>query len=538
MQLRYYQQAAIDDLYAWMSHNSGSPLVIIPTAGGKSLCIAKIIQDVMTHWPDQRIICLTHVKELVSQNFAELKGVLPDVPAGIYSAGLGCRDDDAQILFASIQSIYKKAYKMRNQQCNLIMIDEAHLLSRDQSSMYGKFIADMREINGNNIRIVGFTATAYRLDSGWLHKGDDRIFDGIAHETKMTALIKDGYLSPLISKRTATRLNTSGVGMRGGDFIPSELEAACDQAAVTQSAVKEIIEFGQDRKSWIIFGTGTKHCTHIQEFLNESGISAECVFGDTDKEERDRIITEFKALKIRCLISVNVATVGFNSRPVDLIGMMRPTKSTSLYVQMVGRGCRLSPETGKTNCLVLDFVGNAAYHGPVDTAMPREKKKGQGSGEAPTKKCDNCEERLHTSVMECPYCGYIFPEPKINISAKASDDPILSTEKILHQIVSVTSLSFKLNNPREAGKPPTLKVTYHAGMVEHNAFWCFEHRGYPREKAVTEWIRHGGQIPPPATIKEALERSAYEIRKPASIAVKKPPGSRYTEIVGIDHGRT
>ena len=528
--LRKYQEDAVNLTYQWMSLNDGNPLIVLPTGAGKSLIQAKIVEDVLTHWPDQRVVCVTHVKELVSQNFSELKGLIPNAPAGIYSAGLGRRDKDAQILFCGIQSVYNKAQDL--QRCNLLLIDEAHLLSNSQSSMYRQFIDTLRRINCGHLRVLGLTATPYRTDSGLLYQSEGSIFDAISYEIGLLDLINQGYLSKLISKRTVTQLDTSGVSVRGGDFVPGELEAAVDVDATTQAACNEIVSFGKDRKGWMVFGSGVQHCKHIAEALSARGIKTECVFGETEKSERDRIIRDFKQQKTRCLVGVSVLTVGFNARHVDLIAMMRPTKSAGLVVQIVGRGTRLSPETGKTDCLILDFSGNLAYHGPVDKIAPRPKQK--GSGEAPTKTCPECKVKVFAGLRECPYCGFEFPPPESEekISKKASIDPVLSTEAEIRQWGKVTSITACVNNGRD-NKPDTMRVAYECGLATHNAYWCFDHHGYPREKAVNSWVRHGGQLPPPASVVEAVERAKYELVAPVAIAVK--PNGKWTEIVDIKH---
>ena len=130
--LRPYQDAAINGIYNYFHESTGNPLVVIPTAGGKSLVMAKFVEGVLKNYPDQRILIVTHVQELIEQNYKELMRLWPDAPAGIYSAGLKQRDIHARILFAGIQSIYKHVYEV--QQCDLVLIDEAHLIPRTSNT--------------------------------------------------------------------------------------------------------------------------------------------------------------------------------------------------------------------------------------------------------------------------------------------------------------------------------------------------------------------------------------------------------------------
>ena len=343
--LRPYQEAAISSIYGYFKTNKGNPLVVIPTAGGKSLVMASFIEGVLKAWPDQRILIVTHVRELIAQNHAEMIGLWPEAPAGIYSAGLGKREAQARVLFAGIQSIHRRAHEIGH--TDLVLIDEAHLIPGNSSTMYRRFLDALQAINPA-LKVIGLTATPFRTGSGMLHEGKDALFTDIAYEAPVRDLIDAGYLSPLVSKQPNTRLDVSKVGTRAGDFIARDLAAAVDQDAMTRAAVAEIITHGKDRKSWLAFCSGVDHARHVAEEFARQGITCRTIFGNTPKEERDAIIAAFKRGEIRALASMGVLTTGFNAPGVDLIALLRPTKSAGLYVQMVGRGTRLAPD--KENC--------------------------------------------------------------------------------------------------------------------------------------------------------------------------------------------
>ena len=307
--LRPYQQAAIDAIYGYFAGNAGHPLVVIPTAGGKSLVMAAFIEGVLRAWPDQRILIVTHVRELIAQNHAELIGLWRDAPAGICSAGLGRRDLGARILFAGIQSIHRSAYDV--QRCDLVLIDEAHLIPVASNTMYRRFLDTLARINPQ-LKVIGFTATPYRTGSGMLHEGKGALFTDIAYEVSVRQLIDDGWLCPLVSKAAETRLDVSGVGSRGGEFIPGQLQAAVDLPEITQAAIDEVVRLGSDRRSWLAFCAGVEHATHVAEAIRARGFTAATIFGDTPKVERDRTIAAFKRGEIRALASMGVLTTGFN----------------------------------------------------------------------------------------------------------------------------------------------------------------------------------------------------------------------------------
>ena len=518
--LRPYQRAAVEALYDYFSASSGNPLVVMPTGTGKSLCLAGFTREAIAAYGDTRVLILTHVKELIQQNFMTMLRAWPEAPAGIYSAGLSRRDIRAQILFAGIQSIHRHAYQV--QRCDLVLIDEAHLLGRGDSGMYRSFLAQLNEINAGLMKVVGFTATPYRLDSGLLHEGKDRLFTDIAFQVPVLEMIQQGYLCPVVPKQTSTQLDVGGVGTRGGEFIAKDLEAAVDRDEVTRAAVDEIVRHGEGRGSWLVFCSGVAHARHVRDAIREHGISAETVTGDTPGPERDGILAAFKAGRLRCVTNANVLTTGFDAPGTDLIALLRPTKSVGLYVQMVGRGTRLAE--GKDDCLVLDFAGNTARHGPIDTVDGR-KKETAGDGEAPIKVCPECQTINHASTRRCVGCDHEFPPPTLQVSAEAAANALLSTQ-VQTTWCDVTGVRYLLHE--KPGKPASLRVTYECGLARHSEWVCFEHAGFPREKAVTWWRSRAPHLPAPFTVGEALQQHEA-LRQPRAIQVR--PVGQYTEIV-------
>jgi DNA repair protein RadD len=519
LQLRPYQLAAADAVFSYFESATGNPLVVLPTGTGKSVVLAALTQRAISDWPETRILIVTHQRELISQNFQALLRAWPEAPAGIYSAGLSRCDIRAQILFAGIQSIHRHAYQV--QRCDLVLIDEAHLLGRGDSGMYRSFLKQLNEINAGLLKVVGFTATPYRLDSGLLHEGKDRLFTDIAYEVPVLEMIQQGYLCPVVPKQTATQLDVGGVGTRGGEFIAKDLEAAVDRDEVTRAAVAEIVQHGEGRGSWLVFCSGVAHARHVRDAIREHGVSCETVTGDTPAPERDGILAAFKAGRLRCVTNANVLTTGFDAPGTDLVALLRPTKSVGLYVQMVGRGTRLAE--GKDDCLVLDFAGNTARHGPIDTVDGR-KKEPAGDGEAPIKVCPECQTINHASVRRCIECDHEFPPPVVKVAPQAASNALLSTQ-IQAAWCDVTNVSYARHE--KAGKPTSLRVTYECGLARHSEWVCFEHTGFPREKACSWWRRRAPQLPAPSSVDEALQH-VETLRQPIAIQVR--PTGQYTEI--------
>lgn len=520
LQLRPYQREAADALFDYWAKGGGNGLIVLPTAAGKSLVIATIVKELLRDWPMLRIGIVTHVKELVAQNMMELLRDWPGAPVGIYSAGLGRRDAHARILFASIQSIHNKIGKTI-EPFDVVLVDEAHLISENSNTMYGRFFGDLR-LRIPDMRIAGLTATPYRLDSGRLASGAGRLFDDIVYEAEVADLIKQGYLSPLISKGMANAIDVTGVAKRGGEFVPGALQKAAMNEDIVAGAVAETVAFGHDRRGWLAFCAGVEHAIQVRDELRKHGIICETVHSKISDGERDRHIQAFREKRIQCLTSVAVLTTGFNVPHVDLIAMLRPTESTGLYVQMVGRGFRLAP--GKENCLVLDFAGNTRRHGPVDAVVVKEP--GEGGGDAPVKECPKCHSYIHASLMTCPDCGHIFPpneEPKHK--AKAFQDVILA-KAVQPRWLTVNEVSaFK---HEKIGAQPSLRLEYRCGPTVHREWLPLERQGYAREKAGQIWRRMNGQLPVPSSVDEALRRQD-ELKMPLQIMVK--PNGKYYEIV-------
>lgn len=282
IELRDYQRAAIDALYAWFRAGRGSPLVVAPTGSGKSVILAEFARSAVVAYPETRILIVTHVRELIAQNHAALIRLWPDAPAGICSAGLGKRQLGRQILVAGVQSVARRARDLGH--VDLAIVDEAHLVPRASDTQYGRLFDGLRATNPS-LKVIGLTATPYRLDSGLLHGGENALFDGIAYDIPIGMLVERGHLAPLVSKRPATAFDTTGLHRRMGEFVEREMLDRFGGDA-TRAAVAEIVELGHDRRSWIAFCISVEHARAVRDELRAHGITAETVTGETTGPER------------------------------------------------------------------------------------------------------------------------------------------------------------------------------------------------------------------------------------------------------------
>lgn len=528
--LRDYQSAAIDSVLAYWTAGGGNPLVDMATGLGKSITIGDLTQRLLTEYPGLRVLMLVHVKELVSQNAAALLRLWPAAPVGIYSAGLGRRDTSQRIIFASVQSVYRRAKEIGP--FDLVLIDEAHLVPSAGEGMYRHLLAALREMRPD-LRVAGFTATPFRMDTGRLDDGAERLFDEIVYSYGIGKGIDDGWLSPLISKRGATEIDVSGVAKRGGEFVSGALEAAVDQDFITQAAVREIIEYGQSRRSWLVFCAGVKHAHHVRDEMLRQGVSCEVISGETHPGDRARFIDDFRAGRLRCLTNCNVLTTGFDSPALDLIALLRPTLSPGLYVQMLGRGTRLAD--GKDNCLVLDFTGTARRLGPVDTITVDRRPGKKGAPDAAkitdvrAKECPSCKSLAALNAQTCAWCGHEWTLDKARHDAEADDVAILSRDLKTQPAEEIAVVTWMARRHVKAGSPDSLRVTYSAGLMSYPEWVLFEHGGPGRYRAEKWWAAHGGAEPVPSCVEEALERWA-ELSQPLFVQIRK--NGKWHNIVG------
>lgn len=575
--LRPYQESAITATYDYLKTQSGNPLIVLPTGAGKSPVLAQICKDAVLKWGG-RVLVLTHVKELVEQNAATLHRLwgaeLGKGPVGIYSAGLGMRDTEEPVIVAGIQSVYSKGVELGR--FDLVIVDEAQSIPADGDGMYRTLLGVLKIINPN-IRMVGLTATPYRLTSGFLYGKSESLFTGISYEIGVRELIDAGFLSHLRGKNGGDP-DLSGVHLRGGEYISGELESAMSDTEKVTHAAAEIVKHGADRCAWLVFCCGVKHANLVKEELSKlinnmshspkrvdpDGDLWHCtkcgaaevgmglwhcsgahqvavVLGDTPSDERADTIRAFKKKELKCIINVGVLTTGFDAPHVDLVVMLRPTKSPGLYYQIVGRGLRIAE--GKKDCLILDLAGNIEEHGPVDDIRIKEKKDGKKGGDAPTKTCPECQEIIYASAVQCNCCGFLFPREVAKHAAKAYEEAPLIEYK--SESVEVSDVYWAVHRKKGSiegdGVPKTLMVSYSYGYQQAVSEWvCFEHSGYARGKAEAWWHEHTGlpEHMAPKTALEALARldilqKADALRLPCKLSLKI--GGKWPEISGREY---
>jgi DNA repair protein RadD len=527
---RDYQLDALNALDEHLATRATHPCVVLPTGSGKSFFAAAAIERWKSAYPPFRICVLAHRKELVAQNHAEMCDILPLGDIGIYAAGLNSKNTDASILFASIDSIYKKAGHFAP--FDVLLIDEAHRIPARGEGKYRQFLAECRRYNCA-LRIIGMTATPFRMDGSICHK--DHILQEICYEVPITRLLTDGYLCPLRSKIGEHLPEMSAVARNGpkGDYIETELEKAVNTPEVVVEAVREIMQIAnaEARHHIIIFCASIAHCEHVSKELKKYGENAPNITAKTHKLERDNLAKKFIAGDLRFLININVFTEGFNAKLIDCICLLRPTLSKALYIQMVGRGLRIHP--AKTNCLILDFAGCIQKHGPIDQIDP-----------CPVKivKCKTCGDSFSRAIRTCPNCGWTIPpleierleeedaeRERINHQAHADRNAQILSEPIW---VDVDEVSLHIH--KKPDSPDSLRVQYRCGLRTISEWICLDHKNFAKQKANT-WCRHRAIPPQINTVADAASNLFLpSLIKSATRRIQIKKEGKFTTIVAYD----
>lgn len=479
--------------------------MVIPTGGGKSALMAWIIQRWKQETPWMRAIILAHRKELVEQNCLELQKLFPGGQVGIFSAGLKRKDYDADILFASIDSVYKKCGEFTP--FDVIFVDEAHRIPPKGEGKYRTFINESKKYNPN-VKVIGWTATPWRMGCGKIcHK--DHILNEICYEARVENLIYDGYLCMLRSKVGKIKPELKDVRRNhGGDYIISSLSEATNRKDIVSEAVEEAVSIIKQtgRKSSIFFCVDIQHAYNVSSELRRHGVYAPVITGKTNHNERSFVARRFRNNEISAVCNVNVFTEGFNATCVDCIVLLRPTLSACLYSQMVGRGLRL--HSNKPDCLVLDFAGCIDEHGPIDAL---------GGKPVVMAVCGACRESFSRAIGKCPACGWEIPPKEL----QRLDEAEAERERRMHgnkpskkAILSAMPATYKVDDVFisrhvKDGSRDSIRIQYRCGMMFFNEWVCLDHDGYAGIRAQNWWRKRMGQTKQQVTVKMALENFLF-----------------------------
>lgn len=496
---RPYQEEGLEALYRHLVEKTTNPCIVIPTGGGKSPMIAWSIERFQKMAPWFRGCILAHRKELIEQNRDELQAICPDLKIGIFAASMKRRDYESDILIASIDSIYQRSGEFRP--WDALFIDEAHRIPFSGEGKYRTFIQGSERFNPR-LRTIGWTATPFRMNGGELcHK--DHILNEICYEAKLTDLIRDGYLSNLRTKNGEAQPALDDVRKQRNDYVLKSLASVTNNEKVVDEAITEIVYFitYEARQSILVFCVDIEHCKLVSTAFARHNIKAPYVTAQTKARDREKIVKQFKAGKLRVVLNINVYTEGFNAPNVDCIVLLRPTLSPGLYSQMVGRGLRTHPS--KSDCLVLDFAGCIDEHGPIDLL---------GGERTVLAVCYSCRESFSRAIRVCPVCGTELPKAEIERAAAEEMNKRLHGKKASQKaILSGVPVTFKVDQifcsrHKKEGMPDSLRVQYRCGMEMFYEWVCLDHPASSGGlRAGRWWVERMGSDKLKYTIDDALE---------------------------------
>ena len=524
---RYYQTEAVDALIKFIQEKPGNPIAALPTGTGKTIVLCGFIDRFLSISPESNILVISHVREIIEQDFHTLEEYFEGYEIGLWHSGIGVKEK-RKITVAGIHSIYKNSDLF--QEYKIIIIDECHTINHKKSGMYRTFLSSIPSSTH-----IGLTATPYRLGHGKLVNGEDSLFTEVVYDItqgdSFTKLIDEGFLCKLITRKPHKELDPTGIRLIAGDFDEKQLSERFDREEITKEIIKEIVTIGGKYKLWLLFAIDIKHAENIAKELRIQGISTICVHSKME-QDRGSVIEDIKSMKYRAIVNVNILTTGFDVRQIDLIAHLRNTASQVFHVQSNGRGTR--PFEGKDHCLVLDFAGNISRLGPINNIIVKERKKGKAKNGNMTKVCPNekCRCVHHISVRKCNVCGYEFKfETKLKVSPEGANiiDFNIEGEKIWTDVLSV-----RYTIHTKIGKMPKFRVIYNLGTMNVSQYIPYADSGRNKLFANT-WVRNrltrnGISYNMPLSIYDLYDRQ-NELAIPKQILIQKT--GKWINVIGV-----
>jgi len=396
MKMRLYQQQAHDEAIAWVRKNVESCVLELPTGAGKSIIVAEIANTLHQVSKSKHVLCIVPSKELLEQNAEKIRATGNDV--SLFSASVGETCLKHPLVVGTPVSIKNQIERFGSQFCAVI-IDECHRITPTVIH-----IIEQLQVFNERLRVIGLSATPYRMNTGYIYKYDERhvalnenksrepYFHKLIYKVTARDLISQGYLCPpVVGEIHSEHYHTLDMQLNSmGKFSKEDVDRAYHgKGRLTSKIVADVIAQSKNREGVIIFAATVQHAGEIMESLPPE--LSEIVTGSTPAGLREVILLKFKAKLIKYLVNVAVLTTGFDAPHCSVIALLRATESAALLQQMIGRGLRLSD--GKEDCLVLDYAENVDRHSPDgDVFNPNIKtiNSSDFDGEYLVARCEKC----------------------------------------------------------------------------------------------------------------------------------------------------
>jgi len=476
MELRDYQNEAIEDLRKSFSEKNDRVILCLPTGSGKTVIFSEMVR--LAYDRKTTTLVLTDRLELFKQTLSALARHGMDIQELSAKKKKGDFDPNCILTLAMIETLKRR--KLENYNPKLIIIDEAH--KGNFTKIFTMF---------PNARIIGATATP-------VGKHIFKNYQDIIQSIDIPELIDKSFLSPCKAFQMVD--DFSDLETRRGEYTEESLFNHFDKRKLYSGVVNNWREKAEGKKT-IIFNVNIEHTIEMTKEFNNSGIVSECLTSKTSKPDRDRILRAFSDGLFPVLNNCGILTTGYDEPSIECVVMNRKTKSLPLWLQCCGRGSRIYP--GKENFIILDFGMNHDMHGLWEEPRkwtlkpPKKKKKDQV---APVKECPQCLAMLPASIMECKFCGHIFTPKSDKLAEgvmvevkKAAPSKLigrkletLSVDELIElQISKRYKPSFIWRVIRSHGKDA---LEEYASKMEYKSGWVYHHKGKMNDCEFTNFI--------------------------------------------------
>ena len=511
--LRPYQEEALRTIFSAIPSNRHI-LVQMPTASGKTIVFSELIKRLLSQRPDLKIGILAHREILIAQASEKLLSVWPEAPIGIACTSVSGKIDTKQsVVIGSVQTLSRRI--SATAPFDLVIIDEAHRIPAiNQKSQYGEWIQAMKG-NNSNLRILGVTATPFRLGHGYIYgnlckEGNKNLFDALHFRFGIRALQTEGFLCLYKAKEIVNiEHDLLRVKRTASEYNLHELSDEMSKKVHLGSAVKSFKSYGEDRKRVVIFAVTIDHAERLADAFRKAGYTAGCIHSKMPAAQKRMILREFETGRLRFLCNIGVLSEGWDSPAVDCIIFCRPTLSPTLYVQMVGRGLRPHPD--KKDVLILDLANNCRTHGDPEAPniiIPNGNgsNKKSVSGTSGIKTCPKCKEIIFLTAKECPECGYPLA---VDLNSSLVLKDVKWNSDAINVSIEDTSISDYISRAGNRMLKLSLRCRLKNSLttISVNEFFDFEGNGslYGQSKARHIW-RKITDTEPPETVSEAKNR--------------------------------
>lgn len=522
MELRPHQTDAIETMWAAIKKQINS-LMVCPCSFGKSLVLAKLTQRLLEADPSYRVMYLVDREVLVSQLRDGIVAYCPELAdkIGIVCASVTSSPcHDQRITIASRQSVVNHIAGIEPVQA--IIADECHLYAvprvNTAPDQFARIVLALREKNSRT-RFIGCTATPYRLSDGYIYGSHNKpgslpYWEKIDYECKVAILLDGGYVSPLIGKVAVSDSmvsDLSRVGLVAGDYNIGQLDAMMTKDVYLTGAVDAWKAHLHDRKKTAMFCVSIEHAEAAAQAFSDNGIPAIAVHSKMSPVESFAAMESLKNGSYKVYTSVGKLTTGMDVPDIDAIILARPTKSTALAKQILGRGMRL--HEGKENCYVIDMVGITNEFGTdldrLRVVVPKIADDNLAQ-EKSLKKCVMCQTEMAVGAVECPECGYIYEVLLREAQAKELRD-IEWARKTAPVEMGITYVSAEVITSKKSGKR-LLRLMFtgddnHWRPTRCSLWICFPGDGYTQYACKKGKERWSGLFPTvefPNTADEAI----------------------------------